>query len=107
MQLIVETINFNSGTIHLLVDGLIEPDDDAVQVRHLSKFVEDLGEGRGLQFGIERRQDQADFSCFRKGGQFIGQIFERPRPQIVQRRDIAVLVKVSHAFVHPRQVRVR
>jgi len=85
----------------LLLARAVKADDDAVQVLHLGQLLDDAGQGLGFQLGIEARQHQRHLARRGEGHQLMGQIFRRTGAQIVQSGDIAVLMKVYHAWAPP------
>ena len=79
-----------------LEDLGLAPDDDAVQVGHRLELGQDVGQRRAFKLGVEARQDQRDLPRLRERRDLVGKLVLRTVPQVVQRRDVTVLVKVRH-----------
>ena len=84
------------GVAILILVGAIEPDDDFIQVGHAREFAHDIFERRGFELRIQGRQHESQQAMPGKFDQLLLQFLDGSLRQVVQRRDLAVLVKVTH-----------
>ena len=82
------------GMCELFFVCLIKADDDVGDVAGFLEFLDDLGQGRALDFGIQARQYQRHRTFGRKLFEFGLHLIDRASTQFVQRGDGAVLKEV-------------
>ena len=75
-MVLVEAFEKVLGVAVLRFIRTIQPDDDAVNVGNLRKFIQNLGHRSSFQLGIQTGQYQRHFAVGRKGLKFIGQFIK-------------------------------
>ena len=95
---LVQPFEKRLGVAELRLIGAIKADDNPVQVFDLGQLRQNAGHRIGFQLRIEAGQDQRHLSGLCKSFQLIGHFITGARAQIMQCRDVTVLVKISHVM---------
>ena len=80
----------------LILGRAIETDDDVVEVFHAFEFVDDLWQRVGLDFGVQRGENEPHRPCFCEAHELRFEFLDGAVAEVVQSGDRAVLVKISH-----------
>ena len=76
--------------------GLVEGDDEGVEIRHLDELVEDGGEGRTVHLGRNHRDHERHGKAPGEGEDLGLQVLEGPGHEARQSGDGSDLVEVAH-----------
>jgi hypothetical protein len=77
--------------------GVIQRDDNFIDVTHLAQDVDDAFEGRSFKLCIERREDQRDWGRFGIPLQFLLKLLGVGLAKPVQDSDDAILIKIRQS----------